>query len=111
MPTRRELLEAACVMERTELWTDLVDAYEEDPFSSQTASLVRRIRLVSEALGYPTTPDAIPMRYWRLYHEVESVAALGIYAKSIDFSLIEDHHDRIPHVPSDVREALRWRTT
>lgn len=105
MPTRRQVLEAALAMERDALWADFDD---EDRFSPRAADIVRRIRLVSEALGYPTAHETLPIHLWRVYAWVETCVSLGIRADDIAWDLIEDHWDRCPDLSSDEKELYAW---
>lgn len=108
MPTRRQVLEAALVMERDALWSDLGE-FLGDLLTVAAQDYVRRIRLISEALGYPTRHEALPLPLWRLYEFVETEPRLGIRAERIDWGLVEDHWDRCPPLTTDEKEWLSWK--
>lgn len=83
MPTRRQVLEAALVSERIALWTDLATSLGRGAChrSQGSIDLTRRIRIIGEALGYPTNPHHIPIVNLRWYHIVENVPELGLHAE------------------------------
>ena len=108
MPTRRQMLEAALVAERTALWGD----FDELPAESliARADVVRRIRLASEALGYPSDPSStIPLHLLRVYKWVETCPPLGIVAARIDWGSIEDHWVRCPPLSDEEQEVFAWK--
>jgi hypothetical protein len=103
--TRRVLLERALVAERTALWDDFTEAMYDavDPVGTRVSFLVARIRLASEALGYPSDPDTIEPWLLNWYSLVETYPTLGLYARpwyvddetepvEID-SAVRRHHD------------------
>lgn len=97
---RRQVLEDALVAERTSLWEDVHE------FLGDWAMILRlswRIRLISEALGYPTPWKSIPEVMLVYYELIESVPQLGIYAQAWDRDDLEVEPLTIP---SDLRAML-----
>lgn len=85
MPTRRELIEAALVDERIALWADFAYVHSRAPIADpRIFDLIRRIRTISDALGYPTEWEQVPVAYLEWYVFVESSHALGITAEPVD---------------------------
>lgn len=86
MSTRRQVMEAALVAERADLWCDLDRRLDEhDITSARVADAITRIRRCCEALGYPSEWRTIPIRCLGWWELVETMPAESIEPRAPDW--------------------------
>lgn len=103
---RRQVLERAAVIERGALWSDLMDL-RDDPLADEFLDLVARIRLLSEAIGYPSPWPSVPVVMLKWYEAIETDRALGIYAEPIPWAEVAEHLDGVETPDPDVVKIVR----
>lgn len=105
--SRRQRLEDALAAERVGLWQDIADlwvgSYDVDDDHTFILKRSLRIRLASEALGWPTPWEQIPRHLLFLYECVESCWPLGITAQRWDREVVGEEPWRIDR---ELRDAL-----
>lgn len=92
MPTRRQVLEAALVTERTHLWADLsYNVGRAHPLSSAVSGTIDRIRACCVALGYPSDWHTIPITMLGWWELVETIPDASIEPRPTDWDDLLSH--------------------